>query len=140
LLLILDDEDASDYVRGAKQKPSEEPTQIKNETSTAFKARQDQWKEEIKEYNRQNKKARSKIGLSVEDGPFKHIEDLDDHLDSWNKLKNIYSIRDAALPVPYLGQMSDCRLENCKNMTEYTSKINLHQINNSGGDGIALGE
>jgi hypothetical protein len=78
----------------------------------------------------------------VEDGPFKHIEDLDDHLDSWNKLKNIYSIRDVTLPNLYLGQMSDCRLENCKNMTEYTSKIKdlLHQINNSRGDGIALGE
>jgi ElaB/YqjD/DUF883 family membrane-anchored ribosome-binding protein len=73
MLFILDDEDASDYVRGAKQKPSEEPTQIKNETSTAFKARQDQWKEEIKEYNRQNKKARRKIGPLVEDGPFKSI-------------------------------------------------------------------
>jgi hypothetical protein len=76
--------------------------------------------------------------LLVEDGPFKHIEDLDKHLDSWNTL---YSIRDATLPVLYLGRMSDCRFENCKNMTEYISKIKdlPRQINTSGGAGGGMG-
>jgi hypothetical protein len=143
MLLVLDDDDASDYVRGIKQKPSEEaPKQTEGESDTDFQERQTQWKADTKEYNRQNKKARSKIGLLVEDGPFKHIEDLDDHLESWNTLKKVYRIRDVTLPILYLGQMSDCRLETCKNMTEYTSRMKdmLQQINSSSGDSVQLGE
>ena len=142
MLLVLDDEDASDYVRESKEKPSKEtPKQDIDEDSTAFETRYKQWQEDTKDYNRQNKKARTKIGLLVEPGPFKHIDTLDDHLKSWNKLKEVYSIQDFTLPILYLGQMSDCRLENCKNMTEYTTKIKdlWEQINDSDED-TQLGE
>ncbi len=52
-----------------------------------------------------------------------YVEDLEDHLNVWQTLKRIYAVKDITFPTLYLDHLISCRLEICKDINEYISKI-----------------
>ena len=68
-------------------------------------------------------KARGRIVLAVDSEMYAYIESILSPNEIWNELAKTYDDKGGALKVTLLQEVSTTKLENCKSMEEYVSRI-----------------
>ena len=77
----------------------------------------------MKNWIKMNKKTRVKIALYVDDVLYSYIRGMTNAVNMWNKLKNLYSTVDPAIPSRILREMHKTTLVDSNNADAYIASL-----------------